>query len=67
VTRASLDRGRDLALFSLDELRRFSDRIDKGVFERLTVQAAIDRKNQIGSTARGRVEQRIKELERALS
>jgi len=67
VARASLDRGRDLTLFSLEELRRFSDRIDKSVFERLTVQAAIDRKNQIGSTARGRVEQRIKELERALS
>ena len=60
VARASLDRGRDLTLFSLDELRRFSDRIDKGVFERLTVQAAIDRKDQIGGTARGRVEQRIK-------
>jgi len=37
------------------------------VFAHLTVQAAIDRKDQIGSTARGRVEQRIKELERALS
>lgn len=67
VVRASLDRGQELTSFSLDELRRFSDRIDKGVFARLTVQAAIDRKDQIGSTARGRVEQRIKELERALS
>ena len=67
VVRSSLDRGQDLTTFSLAELRRFSDRIDKGVFARLTVQAAIDRKGQIGSTARGRVEQRIKELERALS
>jgi argininosuccinate lyase len=67
VVRASLDRGQDLTSFSLAELRRFSDRIDKGVFARLTVQAAIDRKGQIGGTARGRVEQRIKELERVLS
>jgi hypothetical protein len=33
----------------------------------LTVQAAIDRKAQIGGTARGQVEQRIKQLERMLS
>ena len=67
VVRASLDRGQELTSFSLEELRRFSDRIDKGLFARLTVEAAIDRKGQVGSTARGRVEQRIKELERALS
>jgi len=67
VVRASLDRGQELTSFSLEELRRFSDRIDKGLFARLTVEAAIDRKDQVGSTARGRVEQRIKELERALS
>jgi len=67
VVRASLDRGQELTSFSLEELRRFSDRIDKGLFARLTVEAAIDRKDQVGSTARGRVERRIKELERALS
>ena len=67
VVRAALDRGQELTSFSLEELRRFSDRIEKGVFARLTVQAAIDRKAQIGGTARVRVEQRIKELERMLS
>ena len=67
VVRAALDRGTELTSFSLDELKQFSDRIDKKVFERLTVDAAIDRKAQIGSTAHGRVEQRIKELERMLS
>ncbi len=67
VVRAALDQGREMTSLSLDELRQFSDRIEKGVFARLTVQAAIDRKAQIGGTARGRVEQRIKELERMLS
>jgi len=67
VVRAALDRGQELTAFSLEELRQFSDRIDKSVFARLTVQAAIDRKSQIGGTARGRVERRIKELERMLS
>ncbi|TKS59000.1 MAG: argininosuccinate lyase [Nitrospira sp.] len=67
IVRAALDRGHDLTDFSLKELRTFSERIEKGVFARLTVSAAIDRKRQIGGTARGRVEQRIKELERLLS
>jgi len=67
VVRTSLDRGQELTSFSLEEFRQFSDRIDKSVFARLTVQAAIDRKAQIGGTARGRVEQRIKEFERMLS
>lgn len=67
VVRAALDRGLELTSIPLEELRRFSDRIEKGVFARLTVQAAIDRKAQIGGTARVRVEQRIKELERMLS
>lgn len=67
VVRAALDRRQELPSLSLEELRRFSDRFDKGVFARLTVQGAIDRKDQIGGTARGQVERRIKELERMLS
>ena len=67
VVRAALERGRELTSFTLEELRQFSDRFEKGVFARLTVQAAIDRKAQIGGTARGQVEQRIKQLERMLS
>jgi argininosuccinate lyase len=37
------------------------------VMARLTVMAAIDRKAQLGGTARTRVDRRIKELERILS
>ena len=67
VVRAALDQDRELTDFSLQELRKFSSRIEKGLFARLTVMAAIDQKSQIGGTARARVEQRIKELERRLS
>ena len=67
IVRAALERDRDLTELSLEELRTFSDRIEPGVFARLTVAAAIGRKRQIGGTAHGRVEQRIKELERLLS
>ena len=67
LVRASLDQGRELTDFTLEELRTFSERIEKGLFARLTVTAAIDRKSQIGGTARMRVEQRMKELDRMLS
>jgi argininosuccinate lyase len=67
VVRSAQERGRELTSFTLEELRQFSDRFDKGVFARLTVQAAIARKSQIGGTARGQVDQRIKQLERMLS
>lgn len=67
VVRAALDQGCELTDFSLQELQKFSSRIEKSLFARLTVMAAIDQKSQIGGTARARVEQRIKELERRLS
>jgi len=67
LVRAALDQGRELMGFSLKELRTFSERIEKGLLARLTVTAAIDRKSQVGGTARARVERRIKELERMFS
>jgi argininosuccinate lyase len=66
IVRTALDEGRELTDFSLEELRSCSDRIEKGVFARLTVSAAIDRKRQIGGTARRQVEQRINALDRSL-
>ncbi len=66
IVRSAIEQERELTDFSLEELRAFSDQIERGVFARLTVSAAIDRKRQIGGTARGRVEQRLKELERSL-
>lgn len=67
VVRAALDREVEWMALPLEELKRFSDRIEQDVFSRLTVQAAIDRKSQIGGTAKGQVEKRIRELERQLS
>ena len=67
VVRAALEQGRDLTDFSVEELRTFSDRFERSVMSRLTVMAAIDRKAQLGGTARTRVDRRIKELERILS
>jgi argininosuccinate lyase len=66
IVRAALDQGRELTDFSLEELRSCSDRIEEGVFARLTVSAAIDHKRQIGGTARRQVAQRINALHRTL-
>ena len=66
IVRAALEKNRELTDFTLDELRTFSNRIEAGVVARLTVSSAIDHKRQVGGTARGRVDQRIKELDRLL-
>jgi len=67
IVRAALDQGREITDLSLEEMRGYCERIEKGVFTRLTAAAAIDHKGQIGGTAKVRVEQRIKELEKFLS
>ncbi|MCC2640634.1 MAG: argH [Nitrospira sp.] len=66
IVRFSLEHGRSLQQLTLQELRLFSVRFDRDVLSCLTVQGAIDRKSQIGGTARRRIEARIKELENAL-
>jgi len=66
VVREALEKNRELTELTLEELQAFSPRIEKGVLARLTVLSAIDRKRQIGGTARGRVDQRLKELGRLL-
>jgi argininosuccinate lyase len=47
---------------SLAELRRFSDRIEKDVYEYLSADAAVDRRRASGGTARKNVVRRLKEL-----
>ena len=67
IVRAALDQGRDITDLSLETLQGYSGRIAQDVFTRLTAVAAIDRKGQIGGTARAQVAQRIKKLEKLLS
>lgn len=67
IVRSCLDRDRELQELTLADLRGFSNRFDRDALHRLTVEGAIDRKSQIGGTARRRVETRIKELEKTLA
>ncbi|HAP38527.1 MAG TPA: argininosuccinate lyase [Nitrospira sp.] len=66
IVRFSLEQHRPLQHLTLKELQGFSPRFGQDVLQCLTVRGAINRKNQIGGTARRRVEARIKELEKAL-
>jgi argininosuccinate lyase len=67
VVRACLDLKKELRELTLAELRAFSDRFEKDVLDALSVEGAIERKAQIGGTARKRVEARIRALERSLA
>ena len=66
IVRDCLDSRRDLRDCTLSDLRRYSDRFEKDVLDAITLEGAIERKAQIGGTARKRVEARLKVLEKAL-
>jgi len=66
IVRDRLDRGKDLIGISLDELRSFSPAFEKDALDVLSVEGALERKEQIGGTARKRVEARLKALQKEL-
>ena len=66
IVRSSLEQHRSLQQLTLKELQAFSAHFGQDVLRCLTVQGAINRKGQVGGTARRRVEARINELAKAL-
>lgn len=66
LVRACLDGKQSLRDLTLSDLRAFSEDFDKDALDVVTVEGAIERKAQIGGTARKRVEARIKVWEKAL-
>ncbi|MEK9172895.1 MAG: argininosuccinate lyase, partial [Nitrospirota bacterium] len=66
IVRDRLDRGKDLTGLTLDDLRRFSPAFEKDALDVLSVEGALERKAQIGGTARKRVEARLKVLQKEL-
>ncbi len=56
-----VEQGKDLADLSLDELRRFSDRIERDVFEVLTLEGSVAARNHVGGTAPAQVRQAVKD------
>ncbi len=67
VVRYCIDRGKELQGLSLQELQGFSRQFEKDVLDVLTVEGAIERKGQVGGTARKQVERRIRALRKHLA
>lgn len=66
IVRDCVDEVRDLRKMTLSDLRSYSERFEKDVLDAMTLEGAIERKSQIGGTARKRVEARLKVLEKTL-
>ena len=62
IVRHCLKTGKGLDKLTLAELRRFSARFDREVMSRLTPEAAIERRNTPGGTARKNVERRLDKI-----
>jgi argininosuccinate lyase len=56
-----IEQHKDLADMVLDELRQFSDRIERDVFEVLTLEGSVASRNHIGGTAPAQVRQAVKD------
>ncbi len=67
LVRACLESKRGLRDLTLTDLRTFSEHFEKDALDVLTVEGAIERKGQVGGTARKQVEARLKALEKALT
>ena len=66
IVRDRLGRGMDLTNIKLDELCVFSKAFEKDALDVLTVEGALERKDQIGGTARKRVLARLKAMQKSL-
>jgi argininosuccinate lyase len=66
IVRDCVDGQRDLRDLTLSDLRGYSERFEKDVLDAITLEGSIERKAQIGGTARKRVEARLKILEKGL-
>jgi len=63
----ALQRGKELHEFSLTELRTFDKHIDEDVFDVLSLEQMIDRRQAIGGTATKTVQSAIAEAEKQLT
>ena len=67
LVRWSLEQKKDLRDLTLADMRGVSTKFEKDALDVLTVEGAIERRSQIGGTARKRVEARLKALEKVLA
>ncbi|MEE8329875.1 MAG: argininosuccinate lyase [Thermodesulfovibrionia bacterium] len=66
IVKYCLEKKKNLGNLDLEEFKRFSEMIEKDVFNYLTIDASISKKGHYGGTAKKRVIGRIKQINRAL-
>ncbi len=62
VVQFSIGQGKRIEELSMVELRRFSNKLGKDVYDYLSVEAVVGRRRALGGTARQNVVRRLKEL-----
>ncbi|MGH7816891.1 MAG: argininosuccinate lyase [Candidatus Binatia bacterium] len=62
VVQFSIAQGKRIEELSMAELKRFSDKLDKNVYNYLSAEAVVGRRRALGGTARQNVARRLKEL-----
>jgi argininosuccinate lyase len=67
AVRAGLDSQRDLADLTLEELRRFSDKIDEDVYQVLTPEGSAQARDHFGGTAPDQVRSAIQRARQRLT
>lgn len=67
IVRHCIDRGVYLSGLTLEEFRGFFDGFESDVFESLTPEACVNRRNSPGGTSPARVRKQIEEAERLLA
>ena len=66
AVRHGVDSGKDLSEMSLEELKGFSDTIEKDVFQVLTLEGSVAARNHIGGTAPEQVRAQVAEARERL-
>jgi argininosuccinate lyase len=62
IVHFAIGAGRDLSALTLEEMRQFSDRIEAGVFARLTLQGSVAARDHVGGTAPRQVREAVQRL-----
>ncbi|OGT82455.1 MAG: argininosuccinate lyase [Gammaproteobacteria bacterium RIFCSPLOWO2_02_FULL_61_13] len=62
IVQFAIGAGRDLSALTLDEMRKFSDRIDADVFARLTLEGSVTTRDHVGGTAPRQVRLAVERL-----
>ncbi|WP_088331345.1 argininosuccinate lyase [Lacimicrobium sp. SS2-24] len=60
---AAIEAGKPLEDFSLSELQQYSDRIEEDVYQHLSIESCLDKREVLGGTSRAQVQKTIESIQ----